>query len=273
MKPGLYLVATPIGNLKDITLRAIETLKASEVIFCENTKHSMKLLNHFKINSPILDKYTDHDFNKKAEIIKEKIESGLVVSLISDAGSPLVSDPGSRLIEFLIEKKCHVETVPGPSSLISSIQLSGFVNNYPYVFVGFLPKKITQKKKIIKEYKKVNIIILTTAPQLNKDIAVLFEINETCKIVILNEITKKFEKRISINLKEYSKLKTIILKGEIVIVAEFDKGSLNNIPPDSQIESDLGKYGSKKIYEIYSTKYMISRNDLYRKILLIKKNI
>ena len=104
MKFGLYLVATPIGNLEDITLRALSVLKNSDIILCENTRHSLNLLKHFNINPPIIEKYTDHDFEKKHKHIEKLINSGKIISLISDAGSPMVSDPGSSLIHYLFKK-------------------------------------------------------------------------------------------------------------------------------------------------------------------------
>ena len=158
MKPGLYIVANPIGNLDDITIRGISVLKKSDIIFCENTKHSSKLFRHININPLYVEKYTDHDFDLKHNYIKQKIEQGKIISLISDAGSPLISDPGAKLIKYLFENNCHVESIPGPSSLTMAIQLCGFLNPNPFVFLGFLPKKIQQKKKI---FEKVQVDLTT----------------------------------------------------------------------------------------------------------------
>ena len=272
MKSGLYIVATPIGNLDDITLRAINILKKSDVILCENTKHSLKLLRHFDIKNAKIEKYTDHDFNKKHIQIEGLIKSDNIVSLISDAGSPIISDPGSNLIKYLFEKNCHIESIPGPSSIVSAMQLSGFYNSYPTIFLGFLPKKIEQKKKYFKNITYANIIFFTTSAQLNKDIETLFDLDPSCKITVLNEMTKKFEKRLSFSLNEYAQIKPLVLKGEFVVCVEYN--GIKEIPAlsDNQILKDLTKYGSKKIYEIYRTTYNIKRNELYKKILTIKKN-
>ena len=271
MKFGLYLVATPIGNLEDITLRAISVLKNSDVILCENTRHSLNLLRHFNINAPIIEKYTDHDFEKKHKHIEKLIKSGKIISLISDAGSPIVSDPGSSLIHYLFKKNCHIESIPGASSIIAAIQLSGFFNSYPLVFFGFLPKKIEQKKKYFLDIKKSNVVFFTTAPQLNKDLGVIFELDPNSKVTILNELTKKFEKRISLTFTEYNQMKPIVLKGEFVVCAEYHGVVEHTEINDNQILGDLKKYGKKKIYEIYRTKYNIKRNELYKKILSIKE--
>lgn len=271
MKPGLYLVSTPIGNLDDITLRAINILKNSDLILCENTRHSMKLLNNFNIKPSGIDKYTDHDFDKKSLLIKNKIQEGGTISLISDAGSPLVSDPGSKLVKYLFSINCHVESIPGPSSLISAIQLSGFLNPYPYIFTGFLPKKIAQKRKVLEEIKNSNVVFYTTASQLNKEIDLLFRLNQETRIVILNEMTKIHEKRIYLTMETYKEILPINLKGELVVCAEIRKIKYIVNFSDNDLIKDIEKFGKKNIYEIYRTKYGIKRNDLYDKILSIKK--
>ncbi len=125
MEPGLYLVATPIGNLDDITIRSLNILKNSEIIFCENTKNSKKLFKKYSIGARC-HKYTDHDFHRKKDEILQKLKQKKIISLISDSGSPLISDPGSQLINFLFENNVKIFSIPGPSALISGIQLSGF---------------------------------------------------------------------------------------------------------------------------------------------------
>ena len=137
MKPGLYIVATPIGNLEDISIRSQKTLSKADIIICENPKHSLKLLAKFGIKKKM---YSLHDHNED-KIIK-KIENHVLeysVILISDAGSPLISDPGYKLVRFYIDKKLHITTIPGPSSIISSLQISGMaVDSFKYF--GFAPK-------------------------------------------------------------------------------------------------------------------------------------
>ncbi len=272
MKPGLYIVATPIGNLDDITIRGISVLKKSDIIFCENTKHSSKLFRHISINPLCVEKYTDHDFDLKHNYIKQKIEQGKIISLISDAGSPLISDPGAKLIKYLFENNCHVESIPGPSSLTMAIQLCGFLNPNPFVFLGFLPKKIQQKKKIFENIISSNLIFFTTSSQLNKEIELLSELDSSANVVILNEMTKIYEKKIHFNLNNFRELLPMNLKGELVVCVEFNEVKHNKKFDDNTLLKDIEKYGKKNIYEIYSTKYKIKRNELYKRILSLKKN-
>ncbi len=248
-------------------MRAIDVLKNSHIIFCENTKHSLKLLRNFQIIGPKLEKFTDHDFDKKSQIIANDIKNGKVMSLISDAGSPLISDPGKKLVNFLLSNNCLVETIPGASSMTSAIQLSGFLNPFPFLFLGFFPKKIIQKKNILKNFNNVNLVFFSTSSQLNKDIQIIFELSPLSKIVILNEMTKKFEKRIFLNFEKYKENQNIILKGELTVCADFYGMNLKKEVNNKQLLKDLKKYGKKNIYEIYRTQYKISRNDLYKKIL------
>ena len=147
IEAGLYLVATPIGNLDDITLRALNVLKNSKLILCENTLNSKKLLNKYEIKTS-LDKYTDHDFEKKKDKILNLIKTNNVVSLISDSGSPLISDPGSQLIHYLLKNKVKIISIPGPSAMILGIQLSGFLNKKILPFLAFCQKN-TIKKSIL----------------------------------------------------------------------------------------------------------------------------
>ena len=138
LKNCLYIVATPIGNLNDITLRAIEILKVSDYILCEDTRVSKILLNHFKIKSNLI---SYHKFNEKknVEMIKSMIANGKIVSLISDAGTPLISDPGKVIVNELIKSEIDIIPIPGVSSVSAAVSVSGFSNNY--YFTGFLPEK------------------------------------------------------------------------------------------------------------------------------------
>ena len=145
MNSGFYLVSTPIGNLDDITIRAINILKNSDLILCENTTNSKKLLKKYEIKTS-LSKYTDHDFHKKKDYILKFLNSNKIISLISDSGSPLISDPGNQLINFLFKKQIKIYSIPGASALISGIQLSGFLNKKRFTFIGFLPKKRTKRQ-------------------------------------------------------------------------------------------------------------------------------
>ena len=264
MNSGLYLVSTPIGNLDDITLRAIYVLKNSNLILCENTTNSKKLLKKYDIKTS-LSKYTDHDYNKKKDYILRLLKSNQVVSLISDSGSPLISDPGNQLINFLFRNHIKVYSIPGASALISGIQLSGFLNKKKFTFLGFLPKKKEQKEKIILENSINNLIIYTTKQQIKKDIGSIASISKSFEVVILKELTKIYEDRIFIDYKNYDKFDYSALKGEIVLAVSIERE--NNKVNDydkKEILALINEVGVKKAYQLVKTKYKISRNNFYK---------
>ena len=148
-KNGLYIISTPIGNLEDITLRALSVLKNANIIVCENPKHSIKLLNKFGIKKKL---FSLHDYDEANTIKKlEKHSNNSVIALISDAGSPLISDPGFKLVKHFINKKSYITSVPGPSSVIASLQLSGLENNN-FLFYGFVPKRSNLIKTLIEKF-------------------------------------------------------------------------------------------------------------------------
>ena len=142
----LYIVSTPIGNLDDITIRALEVLKKSDIILCEDTRHSIKLLSYYKIKKKLV---SYHKFNEKKQLIKiiEYIKQGKILSLISDAGTPLLSDPGKLLVNECIENKIQVTPIPGASSITSAVSVSGFKDQF--LFYGFLPKTENELKKVL----------------------------------------------------------------------------------------------------------------------------
>ena len=152
LKPGLYIVSTPIGNLNDITLRALDVLKKSDIILCEDTRRSLKLLNHFKIKKKLI---SYHKFNEKKKLVKiiEYLNGGKILSLISDAGTPTLSDPGHLLIKECINKKIDIYPIPGVSSVTASMSVSGFEDKF--IFYGFLPKKLSELEKVLSNLKKL----------------------------------------------------------------------------------------------------------------------
>ena len=156
-KPGLYIVSTPIGNLDDITLRALNVLKNSDIILCEDTRRSLKLLNHFSIKKKLI---SYHKFNEKKKLNKiiEYLKEGKILSLISDAGTPTLSDPGLLLINACIKKKIDIFPVPGASSIVASMSISGFDDKF--IFYGFLPKTENQLEKVLSKLKNLDFSII-----------------------------------------------------------------------------------------------------------------
>lgn len=145
LEPGLYAVATPIGNLQDITLRALDLLRSADVIACEDTRHSGRLLNHYEIHKPLVS-LNEHNEARRIPELTSRIARGAVVALVSDAGMPTVSDPGQRLVQAVITAGLHVEVLPGPSAVLTALAGSGLPTT-PFYFGGFLPHKKGQRAK------------------------------------------------------------------------------------------------------------------------------
>ena len=272
MNSGLYLVSTPIGNLDDITLRAINILKNSDLILCENTTNSKKLLKKYEIKTS-LSKYTDHDFYNRKDYIYKLLKSNKVISLISDSGSPLISDPGNQLINFLFKNQIKVYSIPGASALISGIQLSGFLNNKKFTFIGFLPKKREQKEKVLLENNGNNLIIYSTKQQLKNDVHSIASVSDKFEIVILKELTKIYEERIYIDKKNYENFDYSKIKGELVLAVNIEKESHKIGDYDKkEITAIINEVGVKKAYQLLKSKYKISRNDFYRLSIDLKND-
>ena len=215
-KNGLYIVSTPIGNLGDITLRALEVLKKSDFILCEDTRVSKKLLSHYNIKNNLI---SNHKFNEKSNIDKfiNILKSNKILSLISDAGTPSISDPGKLLINECIIHNINIFSVPGPSSVLASISVSGFSDKY--YFHGFLPEKKNEIKKdlIFLSELTCSIVFFISSKKIDKIIDELKFFFKGRKVVICKEITKYYEEyfRSSVdNLRKFNQK----IKGEITVV-------------------------------------------------------
>ena len=196
-----------------------------------------------------------------------------MISLISDSGSPLISDPGNQLINFLFKQKIKVYSIPGASALISGIQLSGFLNKKKFTFIGFLPKKKEQKEKILLENNISNLIIYSTKQQLRKDIDSIASISKSFEVIILKELTKMYEERIYIDSRSYKDFNYSEVKGELVLAVNIQK-EINKISDNDikEILSIIAEVGSKKAYQLVKSRYRISRNDFY-KLSIDLKNV
>ena len=189
---GLYIVSTPIGNLEDITLRALNILKNSNIILCEDTRHTLKLLNHFKIKNKLI---PYHKFNEKKQINKiiQYLNEGKILSLVSDAGTPVISDPGNLLIKSCIDNNISVFPIPGPSSVISAISVAGFDERF--LFYGFLPKKENElNKELLKiQMEPFSLVFFIPSIKINFYLKVFKKYFLGRKILIAREITKLHE--------------------------------------------------------------------------------
>ncbi len=193
MQPMLYLVASPIGNLGDLSFRAVEILGSVDAILCEDTRHSLKLLNHYKIKKPL---HSYHKFNeaKKEQIILDLLSEGKELALLSDAGTPGISDPGQRLVAACQKQGLPVTLIPGPCALIQALVLSGF-STEPFQFLGFLPRRSGRLQRTLEEmlaYQGTSIAY-ESPHRLHKTLALLDKINPNCQIAVARELTKKFE--------------------------------------------------------------------------------
>lgn len=218
-KPGLYIVSTPIGNLGDITLRALETLKNSDIIFCEDTRVSGKLMKKYQINKP-LSVYNDKSDERTRDYVIKNIEEGKIVSLISDAGTPLISDPGYKLVRQLKENGYFVDIIPGVSSPVAALTLSGLPSDR-FTFVGFLPKTHVSRSKIFSEFANVDstLIFFDSSARILDSLEVALEVLGDRLANVSRELTKLFQESKTAKLSalvEYYKENPP--KGEIVLL-------------------------------------------------------
>ncbi len=263
---GLYIVSTPIGNLEDITLRAIKVLKQSDIILCEDTRRTSKLLQNLKINKPLI---SYHKFNEKKNIprIIRYLNEGKILSLVSDAGTPLLSDPGKILIEECIIKNIDIIPIPGPSSITAAMCISSFDDKF--IFYGFLPKKEKELEITLKKLSKIDFSLVFFVPsiKINFYIKCFKKYFEERNIFIAREITKIHETFYRSAIKDL-KLFTTKLKGELTVVL-----SKKIIKKESNTKEELNlmKNLAKKYLKIYSLKdtvNLISLNsDISKKII------
>ncbi|MGM0502182.1 MAG: 16S rRNA (cytidine(1402)-2'-O)-methyltransferase [Bacillota bacterium] len=217
----LYVCGTPIGNLKDITLRALETLKEVDLIAAEDTRRTQKLLNYYEIETP-LTSYYEHNAQQKKKELLSKIKKGTTVALVSDAGMPTISDPGYKLIRLLRDEGIEVIPIPGPTAMTSALVVSGLATD-KFVFEGFLPRKKGERRKYLQDLEtEARTMIFYESPRrLVKTLKDILEVLGNREIVVCRELTKKFEEKINGTVSELlTEFKKDNPKGEIVIVLE-----------------------------------------------------
>lgn len=225
----LFLVATPIGNLGDITLRALEVLKSADLILCEDTRHSLRLLHHYNIDKP-LKSYHSYNESKAAFRIIEQLKQGLNITLITDAGTPGISDPAFHLVNSALKEGIEIDSLPGASACITALAVSGLTTE-KFCFEGFLPVKKGRKKCLSKLKDEERTIILYESPhRLEKTLSELLEALGDRKICIGRELTKTFQEYIRGTLSEI--IDKVTVKGEFTIIIEgkeaFVKRSRNS---------------------------------------------
>ncbi len=273
IKKGLYLIPTPIGNLGDITLRAIEILKISNLILCEDTRVSSKLLEKFNIKSKLL---SNHKFNEKKNLSKiiDYLKNDHVISLISDAGTPGISDPGAILVKECVKEKINVTPLPGASAVSTAMSISGFSEKY--FFYGFFPSKLKDIQNDIKSISKLDysIIFFVSPKKFNKAIKIIKEIFSDREILICREMTKFYEEYLRYKVDDLKNFDDHF-KGELTIVIsekkKIKKSSLLLSESDkSIIKKMINKLSVKEITSLISQKSEISKKEIYNYCLKIK---
>ena len=272
-KKGLYLVSTPIGNLNDITFRAIETLKNSDFILCEDTRISKNLLKKFDIQSRLI---SNHKFNEKKNLSKiiELLQEGLIISLISDAGTPCISDPGAILINECIKHNIEIIPIPGATAVTSAMSISGFSEKF--FFYGFFPEK---EKKILDDMEILSkidcsIVFFISAKKINKKIPIIKKNFQGRKILICREMSKFYEEFMRFNVDELKEF-DINLKGELTVVIsekKIDKKNSQFLTESDKrnIKKMINKLSIKEISNLISQKNKISKKIVYNYCLELK---
>jgi 16S rRNA (cytidine1402-2'-O)-methyltransferase len=271
MKGTLYIVSTPIGNLEDITLRALRILKEVDLIAAEDTRHSLKLLTHFNIRKPLVSYWGEKEKVKTEETLR-RLKDGQSVALISDAGTPGISDPGTVLIGKAIAEGIRVVPVPGPSAVITALSLSGFPTE-EFTFCGFLPAKETQRKKALERVSlEQRTLVFYEAPhRILETIADMAEMMGERNVVVIRELTKLYEEVFRGTVSTVlDGLEHSTIAGEYVIILEGrpEKGELHMDDAMREVKELMRKgLGRKEAAKKIGEAYGFSRKELYDRSL------
>ena len=265
----LFVVSTPIGNLEDTTLRAVNVLKDCDVIACEDTRTTKKLLVRYGIETN-LTSYHEHNEVEKSQKLLEELKEGKNVALVSDAGTPLVSDPGWRLVNFSIENNIEVVPVPGPSAVLSALVVSGLPTD-SFLFLGFFPKIIGKKKELLKDVKRYpyTFVFYESAKRLSRTLSLMLEILGDRNICVAREMTKLYEEVLRGSLSEVISVlsERETLKGEVTVVVEGNREGHNEASADAAQEMLRllrGRgFSLSEAVSLVSTAFGVSKNRIY----------
>ena len=267
----LYIVSTPIGNLDDITFRALEVLKNSNIILCEDTRRSIKLLSHYKIKKKLI---SYHKFNEKKQLTKiiEYFNEGKILSLISDAGTPLLSDPGRLLVNQCLKNGIQITPIPGVSSITSALSISGFKDQF--LFYGFLPKTQNELDKVLASLSQSDYTLVFFAPskKINFYINSFKKHFSGRKIVIAKEITKIHESFIREDIDDLKTFESN-LKGELTLVISEIEKRIKNFDEEkivNKVKKYLKKYSLKDTVDLIYETEKINKKKIYKLCLKIK---
>ncbi|MDH5203797.1 MAG: 16S rRNA (cytidine(1402)-2'-O)-methyltransferase [Nitrospirota bacterium] len=271
MKGNLYIVSTPIGNLEDITLRALRILKEVDIIAAEDTRRTQKLLSYYGISKPLISYWGAKEKVKSTQVL-ERLHSGQSVALVSDAGTPGISDPGTVLIKKAIEEGINVISIPGPSALIAALSVSG-LSTHGFTFMGFLPHNKSQRRKVLTDLVlETGTLIFYEAP--HRILETLSDIEKVFgyrKAAVIKEMSKFYEETFRGNLSEIAqKLKKSTIAGEYVIVVEGRAEEKRCVTDDVilEVRSLMKKgFGRKEAVKKIAESYGLSKKELYSKSL------
>ena len=272
----LYICATPIGNLSDITLRVLDTLREVDIIAAEDTRHTLKLLNHFDIKKPLISYFEHNKQYKGAKIINE-LKQGKNVALVSDAGTPIISDPGEQLVKECIENNIEIESLPGPCACVTAMTLCG-LDSKRFMFYGFLQHKSKDKLKELEELKNIKYtLVFYEAPhKLVSTLECIYEVFGNRDIALLREMTKKFQETLRMSVSEaieYYKEKEP--KGEYVLTVSGSEEEISEDFSSLSIEEHVDSYieeglSKKDAIKKCAEDRNISKRDVYN--IVMKKD-
>ncbi len=270
--PGLYVVATPIGNLRDITLRALDVLRAADVVLAEDTRVAAKLLSAYDIRKPLL-RYDDHAGPKVLPEIVERLHAGHVIVQISDAGTPLISDPGFRLVEIARETGANVHPIPGASSVLAALCLAGLPTDR-FTFAGFLPPKSAARREAVGEFVSIRttLVFFETGPRLHESLADMHDILGDREACVCRELTKLYESSYRGSLGALAADPHLLEpKGEIVVVIappQSETPSTDNL--DEALKLALRHYSPSDAARQLSNMFGVPRKVIYQRALELK---
>jgi len=277
MSGTIYLIATPIGNLRDISLRALDVLRNVDVVACEDTRHSGKLLKHFNIKKKLLS-YHDHNEISRSDELIELTKSGKSIALVTDAGTPGISDPGFRIVQKAHENEIIIVPIPGPVAFVNALIISGLPTDSIF-FGGFLPSKASERRKRLKEMASIRatICFYESPHRISKCLEDCIEILGNRKAVIVRELTKLHEEVIRGSLNDLHELSKKNIRGEIVLLIDreqIDKNTLKSSKSVSDRIAELEESGIDQKHALKQTaKEMgMSKSEAYRILQSEKSN-
>lgn len=270
---GLYIVGTPIGNLEDITLRALATLQKMDFIICEDSRVAQKLLNYYGISKPLI-VYNDSHGEKTRPLILEHLRQAKRLALVCDAGMPLISDPGYKLVQSILQENIYLTCIPGPSAVITALVLSGLPTDM-FHFLGFFPRQPTEALNVLNSFPKESTLIFYESPtRLLKTLTLLEEVDAIDYVVVGRELTKQFEEIIRGSVHDVlNHFETIPPKGEIVLLLRLKSQEISAQEIDhlllESLQVDPLKTAVLKVYE----KTNLSKKNLYQRALSLKNEL